>query len=94
MTPKTLKIYVVEAISGNFMYTSCPIVDFRSAVWLPYRHAVHAKHFGRLTNTLFGAKIGGHHHRRHQCCRVCVVRYCVTAELEDSDRDSRTDDTV
>ena len=29
-----------------------------------------------------------------QCCRVRVVRYCVAAELEDFDRDSRTDGLI
>ena len=50
---------------------------------------------GPLANTLFGAKHGGHCHR--QCASTLpsfVVRCCVTAELVDFDRDSRTDGLV
>ena len=57
MTPKTLKIYVVEAISGNFMYTSCPIVDFRSAVWLPYDHRSVANTDTRCTPNILGGSL-------------------------------------
>ena len=51
---------------------------------------------GPLANTLFGAKHGGHRHRQCASTFPSFRRQmgCVTAELVDFDRDSRTDGLV
>ena len=51
---------------------------------------------GPLANTLFGAKHGGHCHRQSASTFPSFRRQmgCVTAELVDFDRDSRTDGLV
>ena len=95
------------------------IVDFRSAVWLPYEHWSVANTDTRSAPIFWVARFflwrlvwtaSALDHlliccsapntedviisRAYQRCRVHVVRYCVAAELEDFDRDPRTDGLI
>ena len=95
------------------------IVDFRSAVWLPYEHWSVANTDTRSAPIFWVARFflwrlvwtaSALDHLLICClapntediiissacqrCRVYIVRYCVAAELEDFDRDSRTDGLI